>query len=732
VIPRRRGPRPTGLAGTAFGILLAVAVLVGIVPAGPLSPPPVRAATPDLTIVADATYEVLPDAAQVSVTADLTLTNRLVDTATRRYYFDRAFLAVLPGTEAFAIESLTGGFRPTVRVSAANADYTVLRIDFGAQLASGRTAEFRLRFSLPDPGGAADRTLRIGQTLVSFPVWGFATDETSGGSVRVILPGDFSVTVARGELAGPEPLADGRQAFESGSLTAPLDFFAYLTAERSGAYLESTVRVDYRDRVGWIRVRAWPDDPAWAERMVGLIGRAAPALDAAIGRSPTIEGTLVVEEAITRSTGGYAGLYDPTENRIQINYQADDLVAIHETAHAWFNGRLLADRWANEAFASWYALRVADELGLLVEPPPPVSPEAQAARIPLNAWGLTSVLDGEPDIVDEYAYAASLELAAAIAAEAGPEALQAVWRDAATGIGAYQPPQLAADPTDSLSPDPGVLAPGTEPAQGPPDWRGLLDLLEDRTGRRFDRLWRVWVVRSDEANVLEDRRRARELYAEVVDAAGEWALPVTVRDALRGWHFELATELLLDARAVLIQRDELDAAAADARLTLPVTLRQAFERDGTFGRAATEAAEERAAIDAIRAAQAARLADPDPVEALGLYGSRPEADLADAEVAFTTGDLAGAIREAAAARDGWLEALETGRRRALSLLALAAAALLGVLAVLAHQRGRRRGRRAVAEGPAGPAQLDPGGPPYATLAATRPPESAEAEPPAEE
>jgi len=58
--------------------------------------PGVRAAEPDLTIVSDATYDVQPVQHRVRVSLTLVLTNHLKDTVTKRYYFDRAFLAGLP------------------------------------------------------------------------------------------------------------------------------------------------------------------------------------------------------------------------------------------------------------------------------------------------------------------------------------------------------------------------------------------------------------------------------------------------------------------------------------------------------------------------------------------------------------------------------------------------------------------------------------------------------------
>ena len=50
------------------------------------------------------------------------------------------------------------------------------------------------------------------------------------------------------------------------------------------------------------------------------------------------DGGLIIHEAVSRSTGGYAGLFDPTGGQIEVAYYADDAVVLHESAHAWFNG----------------------------------------------------------------------------------------------------------------------------------------------------------------------------------------------------------------------------------------------------------------------------------------------------------------------------------------------------------------------------------------------------------
>src|SRR5262249_49737744 len=122
-------------------------------------------------------------------------------------------------------------------------------------------------------------------------------------------------------------------------------------------------------------------------------------------------------------------------------------------------------------FAAYYAARVASQLG--IEPDVPSPPDDPgAARIQLNDWGPS---ESTPAESETYAYAASLELAGTIASRAGADAMQQVWTMAANGVGAYQPSLPGATPTGAAM----------EPAEGPPDWRSLLDLLEDVTGKDF-------------------------------------------------------------------------------------------------------------------------------------------------------------------------------------------------------------------------------------------------------
>jgi len=653
--------------------VIAALLAVGLVLA-PSSPavPLVRAATPDLTIVTAATYDVRPEAHLVHVTVQLTATNHLRDTATRRFYFDRAALAVLPGTTNFAIGGGSG--RPTVAVSERTADYTLLSIAFGQRINSQASASFTLQFDLPDPGGDPARDVRVGTAFVAFPAWAFATDATPGSTVRVMFPKNFTVVLEAGTLPEPTIDAEGRTIFDSGPLDAPLDFLAYFVADAPSAFLESARRATIDATVAELVIRSWPDDPDWSGRVGDLFQRGLPALAEAIGLPWARTEPLVIQESVSRTTGGYAGLFDPAEGFVEVAYYAGAFVVLHEAAHAWFNGALLADRWANEGFASHYAEAAAAALEVDARANP-LTEELQAHRIPLNAWGEIGTESAE---TEDYAYAASRELARLVAERAGEDVLTDVWAAATRGEGAYQPA--------------GGLP--TERAEGVPDWRGLLDLLEDHAREPFDDLWQAWVVRDEEAGLLVERAAARELYTAVAAEAADWHLPRVIRVALRAWQFGQATELLGDARRALAARAELETGARNAGLELPTTLRTAFEGDAGFDTAFAEAEAEKSAIVAYATAAGRRIDQPGPLEMVGLVGSEPDDLLAASAAAFAAGDLTSTVARAGEAEAIWLAAAEVGRNRVITGVGIAILVALALYFLVAALRRRRAGRTA--------------------------------------
>jgi hypothetical protein len=659
---RLRGRAALGIRLVTSAALATSLVLSGVAFGGDGGPAPVRAATPDLTFVTASTYTVQPDAHNVAISVAITATNHLRDTATKRYYFRTGYLAVLPGTSDFKLRS--GTRSPPVSVARRTAGYTLLKLDLGSNLASGQSRALTLTFDLKDPGGAPDRPIRISPSLVSFYAWAFATASTPGSSVRLTFPAGYTVTIGRGPLGGPSTDAAGAQTWTSGALESPLAFVADITADRPSDFVDLPRQATVGATTASLLIQSWPDDPSWQARVGDLIVSALPVMGDEIGLAWPIPQPLVIQEAIVRTTGGYAGLFDPAQQRIEISYAAPPSVILHEAAHAWFNGALVADRWVAEAFASYYAEVAATQLHVAIESPQ-LDDATRAAAFPLNAWG---PVGSAPPTAETYAYAASLALARSIAARARTAGLQHVWGLAATHIAAYQP---ATGPAET--------------AAGAPDWRGLLDLLEDATGQSYADLWRTWVVRPQDLPALDARAAARVVYARAVADAGAWLLPRSIRDAMRGWQFSLAEQQLADAEAVLAQRAALERAAAGAGLQLPATLRNTFS-SGDLPGATAEAAAELATLGAIADATATRPQGSSLLETIGLAGTSPDDDLRAARTAFTSGDLSTAARAAATAKTDWLTAAAVGRGRIISAIVL----LLAVVLLASLVIGRRR------------------------------------------
>ena len=118
----------------------------------------------------------------------MVLANHLTDTKTKRYYFDRAFLSVQPGTSGYKL-TWSGGGSPHAKVSKRTATYTLLELDLGARLYSGKSATYRLAFDIVDAGGAATRDVRIGVVARLVPGLGVRHGLDAGQHRPGRLPG---------------------------------------------------------------------------------------------------------------------------------------------------------------------------------------------------------------------------------------------------------------------------------------------------------------------------------------------------------------------------------------------------------------------------------------------------------------------------------------------------------------------------------------------------------------
>ena len=633
------------------------------------------AGPPPLTVVGDARYIVEPTKARIHVTVGLVIRNRRGETVTRRFWYDRAYLAIQPGASRIRVSG--PGVVPSVRVTRTAADHRLIEVRFGKRLYSNESLALRLSFYLQDLGGAPGRSIRIGPGLVSFPVWAFASDSTAGARATVVVPAGFEIQYGADAFASRGSLDDGATELATGSLSDATRLRGYVVATGEAAFDESTVTIPVSTGSLRVTVRGWVDDPAWHVRMTGLAQKAAVALAAETGL-PGPGAGLVIEEATTWALGGGAIVWDPSIGRLLVAHDAAAAAVVRGMAQAFLSSEIVAERWAIEGLSETYAERAGAVAGVVVKAPP-WSEDLAVLAGPLNAWVGPAV---EPTAADQAVRATAAELGRRIIDRVGPDGARAALARLAGGLSVYQPPGLSSQP---------VIP---EQADGLADWRRILDAFEadSEPGTSLDDLWATFVVRPDEAPLLPQRIAARDRYRATVSSAAGWALPAAIREALTNWRFDTAQALLDEVDRAMGARSSLDAMAAELGLRLPDYVKPLFE-GGRLDAALAEADAESDALEAIAAAT--RASSPiGPLGAVGLLGETPAADLEAARAAFEAGDIDLAIGSASRAEATWQGAEGFGRSR-LTLLAL----LLGTLGVALLVLRLRRPSNRIAAGP---------------------------------
>lgn len=634
-------------------------------------PPPVVRAADDLRVVAATHYRLLPAEGRVHVTVDATATSF---TPNRN---DGSAFTGLEFTLQPSVANIwasSGGARLRTVIKQRTAEYTTIQLTFGHPIFYRESYRYEINFDLVDSGGAAARDVRISRSLIAFPLWAFGSDGVGGSSVLVSVPAGYSPSVEGGHLVSTTS-ADGATTLSSGVLNDPFAFFAYLSADRPGAFVETPFSLTVGSANARVHVRAWEDDPAWGSRMNQLLTDGLPALHDLIGLDYAVGGPLKVEEAATSRLGEYAGIYNDVDDLITVRYDADAFVSLHEAAHIWFNEKLFNDRWIGEAWAEFYAVQAGKKIGASGETFN-LDPDLLKHRIALNDWGAVGIEDLG---VEDFAYAASYNLANLIARRTDIKHLQTVWQGAFSHQLAYQPMHPPATPD---------IGPITQAG-----WQRLLDLLEERTGRDYTDLWREWVANPDERVVLELRSRVRATYESIAKAAGTWDLPRLLRLQMSSWQFPEAQTQLSTAHLVLAHRAKIAARAQSLDLKPPPTLRATFEGDGGMNTADSEARAELTSLDAIGQASRALAPRPTPLEWVGLLGVEPATALAAARTAFESGDLGEANAAAGRARSVRIGSVQAGRERVI----VVCGGIIGLdglaMASLGLRRRRRRRRR---------------------------------------
>lgn len=689
--------RPERLGRVA---LVVAAVLVATV--GPLVPPtvPVARAAEELRFEADATYRVVPDQGVVRVRVDLRLTNLKPNTVrttatqqiTTRYFWDNVTLGLQAG--ARSVRATSGG--TTLRTSVTTRDgFRQVRIAM-PNLYYRQRRSIRLEFELPGGKPRSSSDIRVGAAFVTFAAWAWGDPRRS--TVRIILPKGF-VDAGYGEPVRTDT-DDGRIVLSAGPVASPDRWYRVIVADRPSAL--TTDRVG--DPAEPIVVESWPEDAAWRAQVGSVLGDGVPILKELIGLEWPVPDELVVTEVHTPLLEGFAGLYDSGTDRIQISEDLDATTILHEAAHAWFDRDLINERWITEGLAQAYATLVQERLGLEVTDDGRSVERADPAAFPLDDWPpLERISTDEVVAREDYGYGASWRVMHDIVAAAGEDGMRRVFAAMTDNTIAYV---------------------GDGPAEPSPvymGWARFLDLVEELGGAEgAGDLFATWVVRPQQRPLLARRAEARADYDAFESIADEWAPPLGLRLDMWAWRFDEAAEQLEAATDAIRRRDELERAADRLGADPPDDIEARFEAARTAAVIVGIEADLRARIDAAERLVEARDAlavERTPLAELGLVGVAPSEGFDSGLVAFTTGDMAGAVAGSATVAAVLAGAESIGTTRAIAI-GVAVAGLL-VLLLLATWLVRRRRRRR-------PAPLGPS----TTLGATPDPADPRPEPPA--
>ncbi len=687
-----RRPRPQ-LPG-----LFATLTLLLVVSAAPGLAAPVAATDDQLEVRTVTTYTLAPEAGVVRVVIDLRATNLAESTTSggviTRYFYRELHLALQP--EATRVRATSDGAALATDLTRRRG-YQELAVRLRSNLLYRQAVRVRVTYDLPGGAPRSTSDIRVGRAYATFHAW------VNGdvASVRIVIPDSFEPTVTGSDLS--ESKAGRSIVYTAEGITDAVSWYAVVNADRPAALTGEGLSIRPGQRV---IVRGWPEDREWVERVSDRLTRGLPQLDELIGLPWPFSGDLEVREVHTPLLEGYSGIFHSGRKEIEISEDLDDLTILHEASHAWFNGGLFQGRWIGEGLANTYATKALQGIGIFSEPPYAYARSA-AAAFALNDWPpLTKINDEEIEKREEYGYQTSFRVVEGLATLAGNEAMRDLFRAASR----REIPYVGAVPPETL--------PDT------PDWRWLLDALQERARvAAVEGRFRTWVVAPSDLPRLDARKAAREAYAGLVADGEGWLPPYAVRLPMATWDFAAATARIAAGAAVLAQRDELATVAAPLGLGTPEALRSAYEGASTdLAGAAALATAELDAVDAIGAAARSAAAPRGPLETIGLLGQEPGASLEAAKIAFRADRLDEArnrAHEAVAVIDG---ATERGAQAVGGTVALL---VLLVMAVAVVRRRRRAARTVPAlEGAiAGASASDPEAGPYDTLASQSSPET---------
>jgi len=684
---------------SAMKRIVSVALVTALLGVVAVAMAPSTEAHEGLDIGASYVYRI-DDAGDVRVEATFTLRNDKANTRrgnTITSYFFPGFSVFLPD-DADQVTVTDGTQDLNFEVEEVEAEdgsgtFSVVEADFRRNLNYRVTTTMVVSYRLAGSEPRSESINRINPAYALFAIWGIA--DPGKLDIRVEIPPRYTVDTAGVYIA--RETSSGGTVLEAFDVESPDDFFVTVVARDNDALDLTSVTTSGTS----IDVHAWPGDLQWQQFVEDRIRDGVPTLEALIGMDwPEDEGFDVVQSS-EPGFAGYAGWYDGEAGEIVIDEQLDEQTILHELAHAWFNSDLFDARWQGEALAEEFARLAAIELGNDAVTPTPPDDDLRL-RGGLNGWTIRSATDAD----EEWGYTASAWVMKELSDDVGAEGLRLIIDAAQNNTAAYQDAsgQISFDEID--------------------DWRRMLDLAQHLADSDdVESLFRTYVVSDSDAELLDERSDALDVYEDLRASGADWFVPIGVISALNEWDFETSNDVSAAAGVALDEREAFAERVAELGLGIdngPLLdeAKSAYEAAvNDFTDVSRSIARRQNAVASVESTTAALQAPRSFLTRVGLYDQDPLADL-DVVISHLKADEPELAVEAAAEL---VATLDEAAKRGQTLVTYAALAAFGGLVVLTmivvwarrrrRHRRRRRARMAMAIDPGTSVfDLDTGGP----------------------
>ena len=624
---------------------------------------------------ATTTYVVDPAAGAVHVTVDVTSTNTTPDRSsgniTTQTYFQG--VSVVEPAEAINLRSISDSGAPlaVTTTPAPVSAFVDIELHFASNLFYNQTAVVHLHFDLPNGAPRSKSFTRVTPAYASFGA--FPNGYGGAASVIIVVPRSFTVDLVGDPMT--KRATGATVTYTANAIAYPAGWYVSVSARDDSKLVSRNTIVDSHQ----VRIRAFPDDPAWGQFVDGRVTKGLPVLERLIGLPWTAGNRLEVTETVTPYLYGFAGWYSRRDNTIEIGDALDPQVVLHEMSHMWFNDLLFNTRWIDEGLAQEYAARSVAAMGGKLVVPKAVNLRTPAAT-PLETWSAVNLQAQDTQAREVFGYNASWFVIHRLTNEIGLAGMRRV---------------IAAASKETL---PYLGTDNPEAAGGAGSWKRFLDYL-DETGRSktADALFVKYVARHDD-NSIANRKVARAAYARLVAAGHGWKAPLVVRQTMTNWDFSTAESMITAATALTATHDAIEHTVRPLGLHSPATLQADYEyKSSDLGAVQKEATADLGAAKAVVAASGAVNGHHGLFAKIGLIGARDHSQLSQAQRSFTAGDAAGAAAAALATEKTVADAANAGKLRTGAVAGLIV--LLLLLGWGLRSRSRRRARKAADPGP---------------------------------